>query len=372
MFKTISEAELKPGSRVLVRLDCNVPIAKGIIQDDFRLKSAMQTLNFLREHQCKIIIVSHLENKENTSLAPVAEYFKKYMSVQFVTDPFSAEGQDQLATLSNGEVGFIENIRNWSEEKNNDQAFAEKLASLADVYVNEAFSVSHREHASIVGVPKFLPHYAGFSFANEVRALSKAFSPVHPYLFVLGGAKFETKMPLIKKFLNLADTVFVGGALVNDLLKAKGYEIGDSVCSDKDYGFAELLNNPKILLPEDVRVQAGDEKIVRKVTEVQPTEKIYDIGPETDKHLASEVAKAKMILWNGPVGFCEMGFADGTNSLAKAIAESGAESIVGGGDTLAAIGKLKLDDKFTFLSTAGGAMLDFLANETLVGIEALK
>ncbi len=342
------------------------------IQDDFRLKSAMQTLNFLREKQCCIIVVSHLENKENGSLAPVANYFKKYMSVQFIADPFGGEGQDQLATLSNGEVGFIENIRNWSEEKNNDAKFAEKLASLADVYVNEAFSVSHRAHASIVGVPKFLPHYAGFSFADEVRSLSKAFTPVHPYVFILGGAKFETKMPLITKFLKLADTVFVGGALVNDLLKAKGYEIGTSVCSDKDYGFAELLSHPNLILPSDVRVEAGEEKVVRKVNEVQPSEKIYDTGPETDSALAKYVSEAKMVLWNGPLGFYEKGYVAGTEALATAIAQSGAESIVGGGDTVSAIAKLKLDEKFTFLSTAGGAMLDFLANETLVGIEALK
>jgi len=286
------------------------------------------------------------------------------------------EGAAALAGLADGQVAIVENIRNWEGEKKNDPDFAAKLAALADVYVNEAFSVAHRPHATIVGVPKLLPSYAGFNFEKEVTNLSKAFNPPHPYLFVLGGAKFETKAPLIKKFLGIADNVFVGGALANDLQKARGYEIGDSSHSDQDFGFAEMLDNPKLLLPVDVMVEdAAGNKGLRSADGVHSGDKIWDDGEETVAGLQSFIRSAKFILWSGPLGRFETGYTEGTFALARAIAdagEDGAETIVGGGDTLASIEELKLTDKFTFISTAGGAMLDFLANGTLPGIEALQ
>lgn len=363
------------GKRVLLRLDLNVPIQNGVVTEGFRVQQSLETVNFLRKAGAKIIVVAHLENKEYPSLAVVCEYAQQFFPAVFVKDPWGEEGNKALAGLADGQVAIVENIRNWEGEKKNDPIFAEKLAALADIYVNEAFSVSHREHASIVGVPKFLPSYAGFNFEREVANLSKAFIPVHPYLFILGGAKFETKAPLINKFLTIADKVFVGGALSADLFKAKGYEIGDSIHSDKDFGFAEMLANPKLILPIDVVVEnATEKKVTRKVDGILAGEKVWDSGTQTIAELLPLIKQAKFILWNGPLGRFETGYTEGTFALAQAIADAGAngtETIVGGGDTLASIEELKLSDKFTFISTAGGAMLDFLANETLPGIEAL-
>jgi phosphoglycerate kinase len=367
------------GKRVLLRLDLNVPIQNRAVADGFRIQQSLETVNFLQKAGAKIIIVAHLENKDYKSLDVVCEYAKKFFPAVFVKDPWSADGAAALSGLADGQVSIVENIRNWEGEKKNDPGFAKQLAGLADIYVNEAFSVSHREHASIVGVPKLLPSYAGFNFEKEVVNLSKAFNPPHPYLFILGGAKFETKAPLIKKFLGIADNVFVGGALANDLYKAKGYEVGDSVCSDQDFGFAEMLANPRLILPADVVVEGAtgngvEKKVVRKANEVQAGEKIWDDGAGTIAELLPLIKQAKFILWNGPLGRFETGYTEGTFALAGAIANAsaaGAETVVGGGDTLASIEQLKLSDKFTFISTAGGAMLDFLANETLPGIEAL-
>jgi len=384
-FKTLRDIGIIAGKRVLLRLDLNVPIQNDTVTDGFRIQQSLETVNFLQKAGARIIVVAHLENKEHKSLDVVAEYAKQFFPVSFVTDPWSMEGEMMLSNLANGQVAIVENIRNWSGEKNNDVDFAKKLAGLADIYVNEAFSVSHRAHASIVGVPKFLPSFAGFTFECEVNNLSKAFNPPHPYLFILGGAKFETKAPLIKKFLGIADDVFVGGALANDLFKAKGYNIGVSACSDKDFGFTEMLANPKLILPADVVVESADggvagKKILRKANEVQAGEKIWDDGMQTIANLVPIIKQAKFILWNGPLGMFETGYTEGTFALARAIADastsgagaSGLQSIVGGGDTLASIEQLKLSDKFTFISTAGGAMLDFLANETLPGIQALE
>lgn len=364
------------GKRVLLRLDLNVPIQNNAVTDGFRIQQSLETVNFLRNAGAKIIVVAHLENKEHPSLDVVCKYAQQFFPAVFVKDPWSVGGAGVLAGLADGQVVIVENIRKWEGEKKNDPEFSKKLAALADIYVNEAFSVAHREHASIVGVPKLLPSYAGFNFEREVTNLSKAFNPPHPYLFILGGAKFETKAPLIKKFLGLADKVFVGGALASDLLKAKGYEIGDSIHSDQDFGFAEMLANPKLILPVDVVVEnAMDKKVTRKVNEIKAGEKNWDSGMETIAKLLPFIKQAKFILWNGPLGRFETGYTEGTFALAEALADaraSGTETIVGGGDTLASIEELKLSDKFTFISTAGGAMLDFLANGTLPGITALE
>lgn len=382
LFKTLRDVGDIMGKRVLLRLDLNVPIQNNLVVDGFRIQQSLETVNFLRKVGAKIIIVAHLENKDHPSLDVVCEYVQQFFPATFVVDPWSAEGSETLSGLNDGQVAIIENIRNWVGEKKNDDTFAKQLATLADIYVNEAFSVSHREHASIVGVPKLLPSYAGFNFEREVANLSKAFNPPRPYLFILGGAKFETKVPLIKKFLGLADKVFVGGALSNDLFKSKGYEIGDSIHSDQDFGFAEILANPKLVLPVDVVVEnAVDKKVKKKVDQVLVGEKIWDAGAQTVAELLPIIKQAKFILWNGPLGMFENGYTEGTFALARAVAEvsskendvaGGAETIVGGGDTLASIEELGLSDKFTFISTAGGAMLDFLANGTLPGIEALK
>jgi phosphoglycerate kinase len=241
-----------------------------------------------------------------------------------------------LENLKCGEIAIFENLRFWME-KENDEDFAKKLADFADIYVNEAFPCSHRKHASIVGVPKFLPHFAGFRFLEEYQKLSEAFNPEHPFLFILGGLKFETKLPLVEKFLQIADNIFIGGALG---VKAKEMPISE---------------NPKIIFP------VGDIEAL-------------DANNETLEMLAEKIKEARFVLWNGPLGNYEKSFTAGTVALSQMLEESSAKVILGGGDTLAVI-KPEIKDKISshgFISTAGGAMLDFLANGTLPGIEALQ
>ncbi len=266
----------------------------------------------------------------------------------------------------------MENLRTLSiGEKENDPVFAKELASLGDIYVNDAFSVSHRKHASVVGVPACLPHFAGIQFEKEYRKLSEAFSPAHPFVFILGGAKFDTKLPLVTKFIEKADTVFVGGALSNDIFKQHGLEIGLSMISSAPVDLSLVVASPKLRIPSDVRVNTPV-ALPKQLGEVLVTDKILDAGPQTISDLKKVLSGAKFVLWNGPLGDYEKGFSQSTIELANAIIESGAYSVVGGGDTLAVLGKANLLNQFSFVSTAGGAMLDFLGSGTLPGIEMLS
>jgi len=241
------------------------------------------------------------------------------------------------------------------------------------VYVNDAFGVAHRKHASVVGVPEYLLHYGGLLLKQEIQNISKAFSPERPFAFILGGAKFDTKLPIIEKYLERADTIFVGGALANNFFKELGYNIGTSLFSHGEFGIKEMLQNTKLFIPVDVTVTKPDgSSRVTVPQEVESDECIVDIGPETLEKLKGIIASAKTVVWNGPLGNFEIGFKEYTEELARVISESSASTIVGGGDTLASIQKLGIEHKFTFVSTGGGAMLDFLVNETLVGIEALQ
>ncbi len=283
------------------------------------------------------------------------------------------EATEAVNNMRDGEIILLENLRNDKGEQSCDKFFAESLAKLGDVYVNESFSVDHREDASIVLLPKLLPSYAGFQLEEEIENLSRAFKkPKHPFLFILGGAKFSTKMPLIKKYLKLADYIFIGGALLNDFLRAEGYEVGDSLVSKENFGIKDLLGNKKIILPEDVVVKDGDELINRSVRDVQHEDFILDVGAKSVKNLAPLIKKAKLILWNGPLGDYEIGGDVATKKVLKMVAASRAFSIIGGGDTNEIISQIKMEKKFSFMSTGGGATLDFLANGTLPGIKALR
>ena len=371
-MKSIELLKDVAGKRALVRVDFNVPVAGGVISETIRIDKALPTIVFLQKLGMKVVLVAHLENEENDSLVPIFEYLKKSLPVFFVEDFTSGEGKKILADLKYGEVALLQNIRRFSGEKKNDPEFAKQLSEIADIYVNNAFSVSHRAHASLVGVTKFLPSYAGLLLVEEVKNLSEALHPKHPFLFILGGAKFETKMPLVEKFLALADHVFIGGALANDLLKAKGFEVGVSLVSDAHLDLSKIISNPKLILPTDVTVRNSGTVSIKKPSEVLSTDNILDVGPDTVNELSKIVANAKCILWNGPLGEYEGGFKEPTLALAKVVAQSEAESIVGGGDTLAAIQELHLFDKFSFVSLGGGATLDFLANGTLPAIEVLN
>jgi phosphoglycerate kinase len=362
------------GVRVLLRLDLNVPLEGGVVRDDYRIRESLPTLNFLRAAGARIIIISHIgKGKPSDTLRPVTEYLNKIFPVTFLPDLMSPENMRMTHDLGDGEVLMLENIRHNKGEEDNDPEFARYLASLGDVYVNDAFSVSHRAHASVVGVPALLPHYAGLRFAAEIARLSEALAPEHPFLFILGGAKIETKMPLLKKFLDRADHVVVGGAIANNFIKVAGHEVGVSLVDEDELaGLDAYLGHARLILPEDVVVKNGAGSHCAKVSEVAPGDMIVDVGAETVRHLEGVIGEAKLIVWNGPLGFYEEGFTEGTKELLQLIAGSSATSIIGGGDTVALINDMHALDKFSFVSTGGGAMLDFLANETLPGLEALQ
>ena len=325
---------------MLLRVDFNVPIKNGKVLDNFRIKAALPTVNFLLQKGAKIILITHLGKDGTASLDPVIKSFFR------------------ISKIDKNKVTFFENIRKFPGEMKNDLAFTKKLSAMGDIYVNDAFSVSHRAHASIVSIPRYLPSFAGFQLEEEVKNLSHAFEKTkHPFLFILGGAKFSTKMPLVKKYLKLADHVFIGGALANDFLKAKGYDVGESLVDDINYEVTEILKNKKLILPTDF---------------VFKNKAIIDIGKESVKNLEIIIKKSKLILWNGPLGKYEDGGAEATKKILKIVAASKAESIVGGGDTVALISEMKMEKKFSFVSTGGGATLQFLADGTLPGIKALR
>lgn len=368
---TITDAPPVRGHTVLVRASLNVPIVNGEVANPFRIARALETITHLRFNGAKVIVVSHIDGGPNASLAPVYHYLKKTIPLSFVDDVAGDAARNAVKSMKDGDLLLLENVRRDAGEVANDEAFARRLASLADLFVNDDFAVSHRRHASVISVPRFMPSYAGLQFAAEVEGLSLALKPKSPSLAIVGGAKFVTKEPLIRKLLDQYDAVFIGGALANDFLKAKGYEVGRSLVSDA-VDVKELLKNSKVLLPEDVTVLGVDGRDTKLSSEVLSSEIIYDIGPLTLAHVANRVAKAKTVMWNGPLGNFEFGFRDMSEALARLIAESGAESVVGGGDTIAAIQRLGIENEFSFTSTAGGAMLDFLAHGTLPGIEALE
>ena len=374
-MKFLKDIPVLNGVKVLVRVDFNVPIKNGLVVDDFRIRSAMPTIEYLCSKKAKVILLAHLEGNDgqNPSLEPAAVQLNKLgIETSFVKDMKNAHTTIEEGMLD-GQCVLLENLRFFEGEKKNDSKFAQELASLGDIYVNDAFSVSHRKHASIVGIPELLPSYAGLQFQSEIENLSKAFDPKHPFLFILGGAKFETKLPLLDKFLNIADMIFVGGALANDLVKAKGLEVGKSlVSSDPNLDLSKFVSNSKILMPLDIITK---NKNVRLISEIGKDEAVADDGPKTLELLAEKINQAEFILWNGPLGMYENGFTGPTQDLAKMICNrtsAGATSILGGGDTLAAVATLGLAHKISFMSTGGGAMLDFLGEGTLPGIEALE
>jgi phosphoglycerate kinase len=353
-MRSIKQIKNLKGKTVILRVDFNVPVKNGKVMDDFRIRAALPTINFLLKGGAKIIILTHLGKDGTASLEPV---IKRFFAI---------------SKISKNKVSFFENLRKFPGEIKNDKNFAKKLSEMGDVYVNDAFSVSHREHASIVSLPKYLPSFAGLQLQNEIKNLSHVFKkPKHPFLFILGGAKFSTKMPLIKKYLKLADNVFVGGALADDFLKAEGDEVGKSLVDDTNYGITKILNNPKLILPRDVVVKSGNRLVNKKVGELGKEDIILDIGKVTIKDLEPLIKKAKLILWNGPLGKYEDGGAKATKEILKIVAASKAESIIGGGDTVDLISKMKMENKFSFVSTGGGATLDFLVNGTLPGIKML-
>lgn len=381
-IKSIKNAKNLRGKIVFVRVDFNVPIKNGVVLDDFRIRKALPLISFLKKSGAKIIVASHL-GKGKESMLPIFSVFKKFFNAKLASGVCDHKTLQEARGLRNGEILMLENLRKEKGEQAGDKKFASLLASMAQIFVNEAFSVSHRKDASLYILPKLLPAYAGLQLLEEIKNLSSVFQkPKHPFLFILGGAKFSTKIPLIKKYLRLADYVFVGGALANNFLKARGFEVGKSLIDENVKGIEKILKNKRIILPSDFYVlnkfptsSAIAENIgmrLKKIGEVQKNEIILDMGDESVRNLGRIIKKSKLILWNGPLGKYEDGGDGSTKKILKLVASSQAKSVIGGGDTVEVLSKLKMEKDFSFISTGGGATLDFLVNGTLPGIKALE
>ena len=359
------------GKCVLLRASLNVPVKDGKVVSAFRLMGVLPTLTYLKERGARVILLGHIGREKDESLKPVFDALTNEVPLKALVPLTKADMDAATRGLTDGEVLMLENVRGDEGEETNNAAFSQLLASVADLYVNDAFADSHRAHASIVGIPKLLPSCFGQTFIKEYEALKKAMLPMAPALLILGGAKFETKLPLIEKYAAVYDHVFVGGALANDMFKAKGYEVGTSLVSKGELSLTTLLRNEKILLPIDVTVQGPEGVRIAAPEDVQEDESMLDVGPATIAMLHAYTKEAETILWNGPLGNYEAGFSAYTEACARLVGESDAYSVIGGGDTIATIESLGLSDQFGFLSTAGGAMLTFLESGTLPGIEAI-
>lgn len=372
-IKTIKKCK---GSYVIVRADFNVPTKDGKILDDMRIRAALPTIEYLRKKGARILIVSHIGREADESLAVVAKALGRMLASgkgRFVFVP-AVLGESVISLrekMEDGDVMLLENLRSVSGEHEGDKLFAKALAALGDMYVNEAFPVSHRKDASIILLPKFLPAYAGFQFEKEVKELTRAHNPKHPFLFIQGGAKAETKIPLLKRFLNDADNIFVGGQLANDFLRAKGFSVGASKVDDPAPNLKSLIKSSKLILPDHVIVLRDGKKTSVSVSDIGDVEAAFDISPKSIDMLRPLVQKAKLIVWNGPMGWYEGGYTKGTEEVLKLLVEAKGDTIIAGGDTAVLVEKKKLNDKFTFVSTGGGATLEFLEKGTLPGIKAL-
>lgn len=361
------------GKRILVRSEFNVPVKDGVAGDRFRIESAVPTLQYLSDRGAKVIVCAHLGRKPEESLKPVYDVLKELMpKALFVNDLVGEEAQQAIVGLADGDVLLLENLRRDAGEQENGDALADALAKLADYYVNDAFGVCHRPAASVVGVPSRIPGFAGLLLERELAELSKGLSPTSPSLLILGGAKFETKEPLLKAALPRYDRIFIGGALANDFIRAQGFPVGKSLVSEGEPALAELVASGKLILPVDVTVETPQGVQQKSVSAVGPEDRIVDVGPESVTMLGVEIARAAFVLWNGPLGLYEDGYTQSTQAAAGLVADSHAQSIVGGGDTVAAVRALNLVEKFSFMSTGGGAMLDFLVDGTLPGVTALE
>ena len=389
--KSVLDAAVS-GKKVLLRCDFNVPQNKetGEITSDKRIKAALPTIKYLLDNGAAVIACSHLgkpkgEWKPKLSLAPVAEHLSKLLDrpVIFANDIIGEDAKAKAAALKSGEIMLLQNLRYDIREEKNDPEFAKELASLADIYVSDAFGTVHRAHASTAGVAAYLPAYAGLLVLKELSVMGKALEePTRPFVAVLGGAKVSDKIGVINNLLSKADTIIIGGGMAYTFIKAMGYEIGKSLLEEDKLDYARSMiekakeKNVKLLLPVDTAVGsefAPDcERKVVKVSEIPADWMGMDIGPETIKLFSDAVKSAATVVWNGPMGVFEFdAFAQGTEAMAKALAESGAVTIVGGGDSAAAVEKLGYADKMTHISTGGGASLEFLEGLELPGVACL-
>ncbi|GHU36351.1 phosphoglycerate kinase [Clostridia bacterium] len=389
--KTIEDIS-PAGKRVLVRCDFNVPIKNGVINDNKRIVEALPTIKYLISKDARVILCSHLgrpkagEDNSKYSLAPIADELSKLLGqhVAFAKDVIGDDAKTKSAALENGEVLLIENVRFHKEEEKNDREYSQSLASLAELYVNDAFGTAHRAHSSTAGVTEFLPGVSGFLIKKELDIMGKALNdPKRPFVAILGGAKVSDKIELIDNLLDKVDALIIGGAMAYTFIKSQGGKIGKSLVEDDKLTVAsEVLakakqKNVKLLLPTDNTVADDFSNEANRKTvpanEIPDGWQGLDIGPNSVKAFAEVIKTAGTVVWNGPMGVFEFeNFASGTREVAKAVAESGAISIIGGGDSASAIEKLGYASKVTHISTGGGASLEFLQGLELPGIAALQ
>jgi phosphoglycerate kinase len=386
MKKTIRDLEVQ-GKRVLVRVDFNVPIQNGQITDDRRIRESLPTIQYLQERGAKVILMSHLGRPKGRrdpqySLRPVAERLSELLGrpVQFLEDCVGESVEQAVQAMAPGEVALLENLRFHPEEEANNDDFARALARLGDLYVNDAFGSAHRAHASTEGVAHYLPAVAGLLMEKELRYLGSVLTqPERPFVAILGGAKVQDKIGVIQNLLPKVDRLLIGGGMAFTFLKAQGYEIGRSLLDSERIEFARQVlqeAGQKIVLPADVVVapspEAEAQAQVVPADQIPPDQMGLDIGPQTVAHFGEMVRTARTIVWNGPLGLFERAtFAAGTRGVLQAVAESGATSILGGGDTAAAAEQLGFADRITHISTGGGAALEFLEGRTLPGVAIL-
>ena len=389
--KTVRDIDLKD-KKVFLRCDFNVPMDENKnITDNRRIVSSIPTIKYLLDNNCAVILASHLgrpkgEVNPDFSLAPVAKELSKQLGKEVIMakDVIGEDAKTKAANLKNGEVMLLENVRFHKEETDNDETFAKELASMAEVYVNDAFGAAHRAHASTAGIAKFLPAVAGFLIEKELKVLGDTINnPKRPFVAILGGAKVSDKIGVIDSLLDKVDTLMVGGGMAYTFFKAQGYGVGNSLCEpDKvDLALAAMKKaeekGVKFILPVDTKVgkefKPDTESKTVAWTEIPDDWEGFDIGEKTIKMFIENLQGAKTVIWNGPVGLSEFDqFAIGTNSIAKALAElQDATTIIGGGDSAAAVEKSGLADKMTHISTGGGASLEFLQGKKLPGIECL-
>ncbi len=386
MKKTIRDLEVQ-GKRVLVRVDFNVPMQDGQITDDRRIRESLPTIQYLLEHGAKVILMSHLGRPKGKpdpqySLRPVAQRLSELLGrpVRFLEDCVGEAVEQAVQAMAPGEVALLENLRFHPEEEANDADFARALARLGDLYVNDAFGSAHRAHASTEGVAHHLPAVAGFLMEKELRYLGSILTqPERPFVAILGGAKVHDKIGVIRNLLPKVDRLLIGGGMAFTFLKAQGYEIGRSLLDSEGIEFARRVlqeADQKIVLPVDVVVapspEAETQAQVVPIDQIPPDQMGLDIGPQTVACFSEMIRPARTIVWNGPLGLFERAtFAAGTRGVLQAVAESGATSILGGGDTAAAAEQLGFADRITHISTGGGAALEFLEGRTLPGVAVL-
>ena len=388
--KTVKDIDLK-GKKVFVRCDFNVPMDKEQnITDNTRIVAALPTIKYLLEQNCKIILASHLgrpkgEVKPEFALAPVAKELSKLLNKEVIMakDVIGEDATNKAANLKEGEIMLLENVRFHREETDNDPEFAKKLASMAEVYVNDAFGAAHRAHASTAGIAAYLPAVSGFLIEKELTVLGNAINnPERPFMAILGGAKVSDKIGVIDSLLDKVDTLMIGGGMAYTFFKAQGYSVGNSLCEEEKTGLAlEAMkkakqNGVKLLLPIDTKIgkefKPDTESKTVAWTDIPDGWEGFDIGEKTIEMFKNELKNAKTVIWNGPLGLFEFDqFAIGTNEIAKTLADLDATTIIGGGDSGAAVAKAGLADKMTHICTGGGASLEFLEGKKLPGIECL-